>query len=224
MSEIFCSGYLRMNGYKSQYVLSDNKLLQEISAEFLYRIYDETFDRNGKIVGRFQVDSFSKYETKVMNHKNLWPIQIGYDFYEIDIACLWDIPSIQDVTDALNNSNMGNFDYYHKQRNWQFDKYNKPHEVCTIGATRYIAKIDLDAFMCVDYAEYTKRFYRFVSKYTKSEKKYDDITRVYNMNIDMASCFYNTPKDQIISPYFNKTEGLIKRLKIKISEFNKSQI
>ena len=62
----------------------------------------------------------------------------------------------------------------------------------------------------------------FVSKLKECQKL--GIANIYKTNIEIASYFYNVPKEKIITNNFNRPQKLIERLEKKINHKHREQI
>jgi hypothetical protein len=225
-------GYGRFNNYKAWYNLEGNLLIENVFADHLYCDTEETFDRHGNVIGSHTVNHRQVEEVKVMKHNNLWPIQIGYEFYLIDIYKCSTMDDLYLMSASLNNSNLGKFDVkpHFTYRGWD-DEYKInfiPYECSTKGATREIIRKSFNEFISLDYLEYTEKYNSFVSKLEDYKDYQDykklDIARTYKTNIEIASYFYNVPEEKIITNNFNRPQKLIERLEKKINHKHREQI
>jgi hypothetical protein len=220
-------GYGRYNNYKSWYTIDGNLLTENVFADHNYCDIEDSFDRHGNVIGSHTVNHRSVEEIRIMEYNNYWPIQIGYNFYLIDISSngCSTIDDLNWMSKGLNNSNIGKFDVeLHWYRDWDecFKLDLIPYECSFIGATREIIRKSFNDFISLNYLEYTEKYNSFID--TLEGGRRCSISQIYNTNIKIASYFYNVPEDKIITNNFNRPQKLIERLQKKINHKHSEQI
>ena len=225
-----CLGYLRANGHKEYFVNNANVFDRFICADFTYCDIDESFDRNGNIVGSYRTNFVTKRETRILNDEYLVDvIQINYDFYFIHSPRVVTIDEVNRMSIALNNSGLGVFGCEDKIT-YGFSEWEKmnvrPYEICDVGYSRSIVRRSIKSFIDLDYIEYKKRYDLFKKQlkgFEHSEFLEHSLKMIFWQNIKFAEEFYNIESDKILNGSFDKKSKLIERLQKKINYKQKKQ-